>query len=70
MKYNGLNYNYLRALTLSVARTYQTKNPLGFLEVGENKQLLIAIVMWRLSKYLYFLLHFYILSNYFYEHTD
>ena len=34
----------LRGLALNLASTHQTENPLGFSEVGENKQLLIAIV--------------------------
>jgi hypothetical protein len=35
----------LRDLTLNFANTYQTENLQGFSEVGENKQLLIAIVV-------------------------
>jgi len=35
----------LRGLALNFASTHQTENPLGFSEVGENKQLLIAIVV-------------------------
>jgi len=34
----------LRGLALNFASTPQTENPQGFSEVGENKQLLIAIV--------------------------
>ena len=34
-------------LTLQVASTPQTENPHGFSKVGENKQLLIAIVVQR-----------------------
>jgi len=34
----------LRGLALNLASTHQTENPRGFSEVGENKQLLIAIV--------------------------
>jgi hypothetical protein len=34
----------LRGLVLNFASTHQTENPRGFSEVGENKQLLIAIV--------------------------
>jgi hypothetical protein len=34
----------LRGLALNFANTHQTENPQGFSEVGENKQLLIAIV--------------------------
>jgi hypothetical protein len=34
----------LLGLAVNFASTHQTKNPLGFSEVGENKQLLIAIV--------------------------
>ncbi|PSG86451.1 hypothetical protein C7H52_12250 [Aurantibacter aestuarii] len=37
----------MRGLALNFASTHQTKNPLGFSEVGENKQLLIAIVVSR-----------------------
>jgi len=35
----------LRGLALNFASTQQTENPRGFSEVGENKQLLIAIVV-------------------------
>jgi len=35
----------LRGLALNFASTHQTENPRGFSEVGENKQLLIAIVV-------------------------
>ncbi|GGW75559.1 hypothetical protein GCM10008085_29210 [Winogradskyella epiphytica] len=34
----------MRDLALNFASTHQTENPRGFSEVGENKQLLIAIV--------------------------
>jgi len=34
----------LRGLALNLASTNQAENPRGFSEVGENKQLLIAIV--------------------------
>jgi len=34
----------LRGLAFNFASTHQTENPQGFSEVGENKQLLIAIV--------------------------
>jgi hypothetical protein len=34
----------LRGLAVNLASTYQAENPRGFSEVGENKQLLIAIV--------------------------
>jgi len=34
----------LRGLVINFASTHQTENPQGFSEVGENKQLLIAIV--------------------------
>ncbi|MDC6391167.1 hypothetical protein PP182_20950, partial [Maribacter sp. PR1] len=34
----------MRGLALNFASTHQTENPRGFSEVGENKQLLIAIV--------------------------
>jgi hypothetical protein len=39
-----LGYEKLRGLALNFASTHQTENPRGFSEVGENKQLLIAIV--------------------------
>jgi len=35
----------LRGLALKFASTHQIENPCGFLEVGESKQLLIAIVV-------------------------
>jgi len=35
----------LRGLAVNFASTHQTENPRGFSEVGENKQLLIAIVV-------------------------
>ncbi|PIY12704.1 MAG: hypothetical protein COZ17_02820 [Flavobacteriaceae bacterium CG_4_10_14_3_um_filter_33_47] len=35
----------MRGLALTFASTHQTENPRGFSEVGENKQLLIAIVI-------------------------
>ncbi|MAX71892.1 MAG: hypothetical protein CMC76_12480 [Flavobacteriaceae bacterium] len=34
----------MRGLARNFASTHQTENPRGFSEVGENKQLLIAIV--------------------------
>tara|TARA_R110002073_G_scaffold336258_1_gene531273 strand:+ start:972 stop:1100 length:129 start_codon:yes stop_codon:yes gene_type:complete len=34
----------LRGLALNFASTHQAENPRGFSEVGEKKQLLIAIV--------------------------
>jgi len=34
----------LRGLAVNLASTHQTENLQGFSEVGENKQLLIAIV--------------------------
>ncbi|GAL73386.1 hypothetical protein JCM19302_3667 [Jejuia pallidilutea] len=34
----------MRGLVLNFVIIHQAKNPRGFLEVGENKQLLIAIV--------------------------
>jgi len=34
----------LRGLALNLASTHQAENPRRFSEVGENKQLLIAIV--------------------------
>ncbi|MAX71895.1 MAG: hypothetical protein CMC76_12495 [Flavobacteriaceae bacterium] len=44
----------MRGLAVNFASTHQTENPRGFSEVGENKQLLIAIVSIR----------FYFLWNY------
>ncbi len=35
---------WCRGLALNFASTHQTENPRGFSEVGENQQLLIAIV--------------------------
>jgi len=35
----------LRGLAINFASTYKTENPRGFSEVGEKKQLLIAIVV-------------------------
>jgi len=35
----------LRGLAINFASAHQTENPQGFSEVGENKQLLIAIVV-------------------------
>ncbi|APY06855.1 hypothetical protein BWZ20_00440 [Winogradskyella sp. J14-2] len=37
----------MRALALNFTSTHQTENPRGFSEVGEDKQLLIAIVVAR-----------------------
>jgi len=37
----------LRILALNFTGAHQTKNPRRFLEVGENKQLLIATVVSR-----------------------
>ena len=51
MLYNGLGYEQLRGLVRTFASTRQAENPRGFSEVGENNQLLIAIVVVR-----YFLL--------------
>ena len=42
---NGLGYELLRWLAVNFASTHQTENPRGFSEVGENKQLRIAIVV-------------------------
>jgi hypothetical protein len=39
----------LRGLAHNFASTYQAENPRGFSEAGENKQLLIAIVVQRFS---------------------
>lgn len=41
---NGLEYEKLRGLALNVASMHQVKNSAGISKVGENKQLLIAIV--------------------------
>lgn len=43
--HNGLGYEKLRGLALNLASTHQTENPQGFSEVGETKQLIIAIVV-------------------------
>ena len=45
IKHNGFGYEWLRGLALNFASTHQAENPRGFSEVGENKQLLIAIVV-------------------------
>ncbi|PRX57504.1 hypothetical protein CLV81_1509 [Flagellimonas meridianipacifica] len=42
---NGLGYEQLSDLAVNFISTHQTENPRGFSEVGENKQLLIAIVV-------------------------
>ena len=47
----------LRGLALNFASTHQTENPRGFSEVGENEQLLIAVVVFS---FLYCLVQFYI----------
>ncbi|RYH71904.1 hypothetical protein EVU94_14620 [Flavobacteriaceae bacterium 144Ye] len=44
----------MRGLAVNLASTHRTENPRGFSEVGENKQLLIAIV----GGSIYFLLRF------------
>ncbi|MFT5762100.1 MAG: hypothetical protein ACI8WA_001224 [Polaribacter sp.] len=49
MKHNGLDYEYLRGSVLNFVNIYQTENPREFSEVGENKQLLIAIVVARFN---------------------
>jgi len=41
----------LRGLALNFASTHQAENPQGFSEVGENKQLLIGIVVRRFLFY-------------------
>ena len=46
----------MRGLALNFASTHQTENPQGFSEVGENKQLLIAIVVKRIYSVLYLLI--------------
>jgi len=38
-------YGLLRGLVFNLASTHQAENPRGFSEVGEDKQLLIAIVV-------------------------
>lgn len=43
-EYQCLGYESLHGLVLNFASTHQIENPLGFSEVGNNKQLLIAIV--------------------------
>jgi hypothetical protein len=42
---NGLGSEKLRGLVLNLASTNQTENPRVFSEVGEKKELLIAIVV-------------------------
>jgi hypothetical protein len=50
-----LGYELLRGLSLNFAGTHQTENQREFSEVGENKQLLIAIVghsfLWFIYSY-------------------
>ncbi|OZV66252.1 hypothetical protein CA834_14520 [Winogradskyella aurantia] len=43
----------MRGLALNFASTHKTENPRGFSEVGENKQLLIAIVVHRFYCFIY-----------------
>ena len=50
----------MRGLALNFASTYQAENPRGFSEVGENEQLLIAIVV--VSVFFIYLLNFKILN--------
>jgi len=50
---NVFVYGLLRGLVLNFASTHQTENPRGFSEVGENKQLLIAIVVKRFFSFYY-----------------
>jgi len=45
MNGNGLGYELLRGLALNFASTHQVGNSAGISKVGENKQLLIAIVV-------------------------
>jgi hypothetical protein len=45
----------LHGLVLNFTSTHQTENPRGFSEVGENKQLLIAIVVLSLFMHIYFM---------------
>ena len=45
MKHNGLGYEYLRGFTLNFTSKHQVGNSAGISKVGENKQLLIAIVV-------------------------
>ncbi|WP_339662453.1 hypothetical protein [Croceibacter atlanticus] len=42
-------YGLLRGLAINIASTHHIENPRGFSKVGENKQLLIAIVVERFS---------------------
>jgi len=44
MHYNVFVYGLLRGLARNLANKNRIENPQGFSEVGENKQLLIAIV--------------------------
>jgi len=46
----------LRGLAVNFASTHQTENPQGFSEVGENQQLLIAIVVRSFFKRVRYLL--------------
>ena len=47
----------MRGLALNFASTHQTENPRGFSEVGENQQLIIAIVVLSLFS-IYIFNHF------------
>jgi hypothetical protein len=47
----------LRGLAINFASTHQAENPRGFSEVGENKQLLIAIVVGS-ALFLFIILNF------------
>lgn len=49
--YNGIGYEWLRGLALDFASTYQTENPRRFSKGGENKQLLIVIVVHSFISY-------------------
>ena len=42
---NSLGYEKLRWLALNFASTHQAEKSQGFLEVGDNKEILIAIVV-------------------------
>lgn len=52
-KCNGYGYEYLSELALNFASTHQDGNSAAISKVGENKQLLIAIVIARYFLFLY-----------------
>ncbi|MAD96109.1 MAG: hypothetical protein CMB99_02170 [Flavobacteriaceae bacterium] len=59
----------MRGLALNLASMHQTENPRVFSEVGENKQLLIAIVgNWLYILFRFFLFYFDFENNIFFNH--